>query len=93
MIRLRSLSIERDEGRLSCTVCHTQARSIIDMGRCKLALCAKCTNDLISSVEKYKNTTFCNNCTHWDNDYCVLKNVDKEFYETCECAVRLDIEE
>lgn len=47
--------------------CGNTTIAILENDGISIALCEECVNDLIQTVEKFKNTVYCKDCMYW---YC-----------------------
>lgn len=45
--------------------CGSTTQAILDINNTKIPLCSSCVEELLESIEEFKNTIFCYQCKNW----------------------------
>ncbi|MCM1440213.1 MAG: hypothetical protein NC131_13570 [Roseburia sp.] len=61
MISLRGTTYDDQE----LDACGSTTQAILDINNIKIPLCSSCVEELLESIEEFKNTTFCYQCKNW----------------------------
>ena len=68
--------------------CGSTTIATLSVDRIKIPLCRECLNELLESVEKFKNTIFCHQCDHF-----IMSNSGWRYGGSCKLKASLDGEE